>query len=422
MSPGDLNLADTQLQALQLVFDVFRERGEWPSYSYVERQLHRSGLPSAEILASLPLELARFDHYNPARKQIELTVEALAAVDGSDEELDLFLRAVRWLARSERDYAPPSPTDTASVTVTSADFARDEALQLDRLQLTKLLELLRIEWLTAGSGGPSEDEPIWQVTVDEKIRPYSEITSLNEYLAVRHQVAEVARNEQPRVWPIDAPDAESPPTSQITSEGPADPHKVFVVYGRNEAARVAMFELLRAFGLHPLEWSELRAATGKPSPYIGEILDVGFAMSQACVVLMTPDEEVRLRDEFVEDPRERIVSHQPRPNVLLEAGMALDKYRDRTVIVELGRLRQVGDLGGIHTLSMDDSKAMRRELAERLRDAECDVRTEGTAWESGATSRPRLAADPRPSACRPLTLMRNESRSLATSRADWRLS
>lgn len=148
-------------------------------------------------------------------------------------------------------------------------------------------------------------------------------------------------------------------------------------------ARIAMFELLRAFGLHPLEWSELRAATGKPSPHIGEILDAGFAMSQACVVLMTPDEEVRLRDEFVEDDLERIVSHQPRPTVLLEAGLALDKYRNRTVIVELGRTRQVSDLGGIHTLRMNDSTEKRKELAERLRDADCDVRVEGTAWKDG---------------------------------------
>jgi hypothetical protein len=143
-----------------------------------------------------------------------------------------------------------------------------------------------------------------------------------------------------------------------------------------------MFELLRAFGLHPLEWGELRAATKKPSPYIGEILDAGFAVSQACVVLMTPDEEVRLRDEYIEDEIERFTAHQPRPNVLLEAGMELDKYRDRTVIVELGRIRQVSDLAGIHTLRMGDRVEKRKELAERLRDAHCDVRIEGTAWHN----------------------------------------
>jgi hypothetical protein len=132
MSPTEIQLTDAERQALQLVFEVFRDRGEWPSYRYDERQLHRGGLPSAEALASLPLEFARFDRYSPTLKQIELTVEALAAIDGAEEELDLLIRAVRWLARRERDYESPSPTDTGSVIVTSTDFARDEGLDLDR--------------------------------------------------------------------------------------------------------------------------------------------------------------------------------------------------------------------------------------------------------------------------------------------------
>ena len=37
---------------------------------------------------------------------------------------------------------------------------------------------------------------------------------------------------------------------------PTDTRTVFVVHGRNERAREAMFEFLRAIGLHPLEWSE----------------------------------------------------------------------------------------------------------------------------------------------------------------------
>ena len=55
-----------------------------------------------------------------------------------------------------------------------------------------------------------------------------------------------------------------------------DARNVFVIHGRNDAAREAMFAFLRAIGLHPLEWPEVVQATGKPSPYIGEILRHGF--------------------------------------------------------------------------------------------------------------------------------------------------
>lgn len=47
-----------------------------------------------------------------------------------------------------------------------------------------------------------------------------------------------------------------------------DAREVFVVHGRNGAARDAMFTFLRALELHPLEWSELVNTTGQGSPYI----------------------------------------------------------------------------------------------------------------------------------------------------------
>jgi predicted nucleotide-binding protein len=389
-----VRLNDAQLQALWITLDVFVARGEWPNYDYVERELHRRELPGVEVLASLPLELAHFDRYRPTQTPIELTIEALARIGGASEDLDLFLRTVRWLARCERDYEPPSPTDTANINVTSTEFVQHERLTLDRMQLAKILALLRVEWLTIGSAGPAREEPIWQVTLDRRIRPYVGVAGVDEYLAIKRQVAAEAARQPPPTLPVELEAGDE--TGEGATEGPADPHKVFVVHGRNAAARVAMFELLRAFGLHPLEWRELRAATGKPSPYIGEILDAGFAISQACLVLMTPDEEVRLRDEFVEEEIERIVSHQPRPNVLLEAGMALAKFRDRTVIVELGRMRPVSDLAGIHTLRMNNTREKREELAERLRDARCDVRAEGTAWQTAGDFDAAIGPGPPP--------------------------
>src|SRR4029078_1296077 len=77
-----------------------------------------------------------------------------------------------------------------------------------------------------------------------------------------------------------------------------DTRKVFIVHGRNNAARDALFTFLRSIGLHPLEWSEIVRATGKGSPYIGEVLEKGFSIAQAVVVLMTPDDEARLREPF----------------------------------------------------------------------------------------------------------------------------
>src|SRR5947207_9195788 len=98
---------------------------------------------------------------------------------------------------------------------------------------------------------------------------------------------------------------------------------VFVVHGRNLQAKQAMFDFLRAIDLNPMEWGQARAATGRPTPSIGEILDAAFNIAQAFVVLLTPDEVVTLRPEYADGLGDADLSPsvQSRPNVLFEAGM-----------------------------------------------------------------------------------------------------
>ena len=160
--------------------------------------------------------------------------------------------------------------------------------------------------------------------------------------------------------------------------------KVFVVHGRNDAARFAIFAFLRSIGLSPIEWSQALASTGKASPYIGEVLDSALAAAQAVVVLLTPDELVSLRAEYADgtdDPEAR-VSVQARPNVLFEAGLALGRAPDRVVLVELGRIRHFSDMAGRHTVRLSNSVASRQELASRLRTAGCAVDLTGTDWHT----------------------------------------
>lgn len=164
-----------------------------------------------------------------------------------------------------------------------------------------------------------------------------------------------------------------------------DPTRVFVVHGRDRALREAMFSFLRAIGLKPTEWNQAVRATGRPTPYIGDILDVAFAQAQAVVVLLTPDDEVRLRPEIAEagdPPHEVDFSGQARPNVLFEAGMAMARSPERTVLVEIGVLRPFSDIAGRHVLRFDGSSQRRQELAQRLEVAGCEVNDQGTDWHT----------------------------------------
>ena len=174
-----------------------------------------------------------------------------------------------------------------------------------------------------------------------------------------------------------------------------DPRNVFVVHGRNERARVATFEFLRAINLNPLEWPHIVAATGSAAPYIGDILNHGFSMAQAAVVLLTPDDEARLKGEFwhqSDAQHEREFTGQPRQNVLFEAGMALRSHENQTVIVELGALRPMSDTVGRHVLRMSDSVAARQQFAQRLRDCGCNVNLDGTDWHAAGDFQAAIAA------------------------------
>lgn len=162
-------------------------------------------------------------------------------------------------------------------------------------------------------------------------------------------------------------------------------NRVFVVHGRNLAVRDAMFQFLRSIGLRPIEWSEAVSLTGAGSPYVGDILDEAFDAARAVVVVLSPDDEVRLSEHLRSpgsvDPGEALQG-QARPNVLFEAGMAFGRNPDRTLLVEIGAMRPFSDIGGRHTIRLDDSTQRRQELAQRLRDAGCSVDLEGTDWHS----------------------------------------
>jgi predicted nucleotide-binding protein len=194
-------------------------------------------------------------------------------------------------------------------------------------------------------------------------------------------------------------DSKSPSAAGGGEQGVAgvalDRRNIFVVHGRDRLARSAMFEFLRALKLNPLEWSEIVRATGKASPYVGEVLAKGFQMAQAVVVLLTPDDEVRLRERFrkQDDPSfESELSGQARPNVLFEAGMALGLQPDRTVLVELGALRPFSDVLGRHAIRMEDSSQYRHDLADRLQGAGCAVDLNGRDWHTAGKFGECLAA------------------------------
>ncbi|MCX3059786.1 nucleotide-binding protein [Streptomyces beihaiensis] len=158
---------------------------------------------------------------------------------------------------------------------------------------------------------------------------------------------------------------------------------VFVVHGRDEEVRLAMFGLLRRLDLRPLEWERLVRATHGATPFLGEVVEKALSQAQAALVLLTPDDVAKLHPHLLgdrEQPYETQFTGQPRQNVLIELGMALMAYPERTVIVEVGEVRPAADLAGRNVIRFDGSLASVSKIVERLKVAECDLDDTRQDW------------------------------------------
>ncbi|NUP47797.1 MAG: TIR domain-containing protein [Catenulispora sp.] len=170
-----------------------------------------------------------------------------------------------------------------------------------------------------------------------------------------------------------------------SADDPSLRRRVFVIYGRDSKVRQEMFSFLRDLDLNPQEWEPLVNGTGSTAPFLLEVVTGGLSLgrAQAVIALMTPDDIVelhpKLRDKR-EAPYETTRTMQPRPNVLIELGIALGTYRDSTIIVEVGDLRPIADIAGLNVIRFDGSAGAVGKIVERLKAAGCAVNDTGSDW------------------------------------------
>lgn len=152
-----------------------------------------------------------------------------------------------------------------------------------------------------------------------------------------------------------------------------------VIYGHDDQAHTALFDWLRAVGLQPQEWNQIIGASGMASPYVGQVLEQAFKDAQAVIAFFTPDERVIARIDRPGDPG--AWRPQARPNVLIEAGMALVTHPIRSVLAVLGPQELPSDLAGRAYVRLSHtSSAPLQDLAGRLHKAGCQTDTTSTDW------------------------------------------
>lgn len=361
------------------VFAEAMSTGRWPSPKELQRKLHKQGsdVPVYDLAEELPRQLG------PAWR-------------GIDGEISLRIRALRHCPEARATIAAAIgllrlayeryKTEDGTPALTAAD--------LDTADLQRAAMVLQREQFSVLMGSADTFAADWSATINEGIaHELKELRTLEDYLVIEARFfrrkglpAQAFRGAPPFATPgFSEPAAPAAASAEAAEASNGDPASVFVVHGRNERLRAAFFDFLKSLGLHPLEWSEAISLTGKASPYVGEVLNAAFANATAVVVLMSPDDVARLREEFhtKDDPQhETAFTGAARANVIFEAGMAIGRNERGTLLIECGRVRPFSDVGGRHVIRLDNSERRRRDVAQRLRDAGCPVHLDGENWKT----------------------------------------
>jgi predicted nucleotide-binding protein len=171
-------------------------------------------------------------------------------------------------------------------------------------------------------------------------------------------------------------------------------NSVFVVHGRDEGLRKSMFDFLRALSLNPLEWGKavIQTKRGGANPHIDDVIDSAMARVQAVVVIFSPDDLAYLRPCFLtkgEKATEGRPQGQPRPNVIFEAGLALGRHPEKTLLVQVGTVRGFSDIAGKHLVRLNNDASRRTDVVNRLRKIGCAVDVTGTDWLSDGDFTPK---------------------------------
>jgi hypothetical protein len=184
------HFAYEQQQTLQVIYDAFKSRGEWPMHQFVDLSLDRAyGIDFASVVSGLPDGLITGIQFGRPEDKVFLSVRGLALFPAAAPDIELFLRIVRWLVDRERTFIPSSPTVVEQQEVTSEDLSLDlqrEGHVLKKTDLLRMYHLLSTEpYISAGGSTINHSTGQWTLKVPSEIRRYRGITSIQEYLAKR---------------------------------------------------------------------------------------------------------------------------------------------------------------------------------------------------------------------------------------------
>jgi len=170
-------LSGTERQILKYIYRAFRDEGRWVESRHLVHDLQAPGVDVYEVAKGIGWWLVRMEDPDKEDALAKLTVEGVAACEGSQQDLSDFLSVLQLFVRTYRETRDGVPQ------VTTDDCVRE--LNLSELQARKIA-LLLLEgsglWQSASRVGKAG---LASFKLSRKILDFEMVDSIEDYLEIR---------------------------------------------------------------------------------------------------------------------------------------------------------------------------------------------------------------------------------------------
>ncbi|SCL38826.1 hypothetical protein GA0070624_6352 [Micromonospora rhizosphaerae] len=208
-----LVLSATQTALLQTIYNEFRASNAWPTMYRVDRAFiklkRRGGANTAAVMRDLPEGLLMRSQIRPAPipdDEIKLTISGVAHCLGAQDDVESFVRAVRWCARQEMTREPEAGETSILVSGRQVKRAIPLALRSDPGAMDRLPILLTLHHWGCVQSGRTPDGTDWTLRLGPEVRRFSKVRSIEDFIDARVSWYEEEEQRQ-RPYPavIDVP-------------------------------------------------------------------------------------------------------------------------------------------------------------------------------------------------------------------------
>lgn len=226
MNPDLPDIGDDQRAVIERIYEFFRVGLPWPTFGVLDREFYRRDIDLSQVLSAIPTTYAFLDRNRliDPRPDIELRLSlfGIAQCPDADDDVALFLDALRWLATVEAEHViDTSDQSTVEVVASAADFSEHLSSTpwgASPINVRKVGMLLQNEppgiWQVFGGGDD------WTASLRRGVRKYQNVTTLDHYLGI---VAEVAPQlfGFVEVWPASPANLPGQPAAAESKPQPA---------------------------------------------------------------------------------------------------------------------------------------------------------------------------------------------------------